>query len=141
MQILESLDSYAQRGSFTAWAVAVSKNLCKTRVRLEKSSSDLEVSLGDMAATPAGLDGSQWVEAQSRQRLWKRIVHDALARLPDRERDVVVLRLLEGRDTSETALALGVSESGVRSILLRAMTRLRRMKALREVLPRWIEGD
>lgn len=64
-------------------------------------------------------------------------MHAALGRLTDRERDVIVLRLLEGKGTGETAIALGISESAVRSILLRAMTRLSRMEELRGLLPDW----
>ena len=141
VQILEELDSYGQRGPFAAWAMAVSKNFCKTRARAEKRVSVSEITLGHMGQMPGNPDELPWPAEQGRQQLWKQVVHDALARLPDRERDVIVLRLLKGRDTAETALTLGVSESGVRSILLRAMSRLRRMKGLREVLPEWIEGD
>jgi len=68
---------------------------------------------------------------------WKRVVYDALGRLSDRERDVVVLRLLEGKNTVETARVLEVSEEAVRAILVRAMTRLRQMEELRALLPEW----
>ena len=141
VQILEDLDGYGQRGSFAGWAMAVSKSYCKTRVRVEKRTTATEIRLGHMGETPGTFDEMQWKEEQSKRRYWEQVVHDALGRLPDRERDVIVLRLLEGRDTEETALALGVSESGVRSILLRAMARLRRMKGLREALPQWIDGN
>ena len=94
-----------------------------------------------MGQTPEDGHELPSAEAVARQQYWKQVVHDALGRLPARERDVIVLRLLEGRDTAETAGALGISESGVRSILLRGMTRLRRMKRLREELPDWIGAN
>ena len=76
--------------------------------------------------------------AESLQRLRQQAIYKALGRLPDRERDVIVLRLLEGRDTEETADILRVSRPAVRSILLRGMTRLKRMKEVRELLPEWM---
>ena len=94
-----------------------------------------------MGEIPENRDTVPSPEEQARVRYWAEVVHEALGQLPDRERDVVVLRLIEGRDTSETAAAVGISESGVRSILRRAMTRLRKMKGLREVLPEWMGAN
>ena len=144
VQILERLDRYGRHDSFARWAMKVSKNCCKTKLRVGSSSSLSEVTLGHMeqvSGSTRSFDETQWSLELSRQQYWKQVVHDALGRLPDRERDVIVLRLLEGRDTAETALTLGISESGVRSILLRGMKRLRRMKGLREALPEWIAGN
>lgn len=138
LRILEELDSYGQRGSFGSWAVAVSRNFCREKVKVEERVSASEVLLGHMGEIPDEFDETQPLMDPSRRRYWAQVVHDALGRLSDRERDVIVLRLLEGRDTAETADTLGISEPGVRSILLRAMNRLRRMKGLREALPEWI---
>jgi len=33
VRILENLNYYASRGSFASWAVALSRNLCKTKLR------------------------------------------------------------------------------------------------------------
>lgn len=138
LRILEELDNYGRGGSFASWAVAVSRNLCMSKLRGRPQAGAAEVPLGHMGQLPEGTSELPSPEEAARQRYWKQVVHDVLERLPDRERDVIVLRLLEGRDTAETAEALGISESGVRSILLRGMTRLRRMKVLREALPEWI---
>lgn len=119
----------------------MSRNLCSSRLRGRPHAGDAEVTLGHVGQMPEGTDELPSPEAAARQRYWQQVVHDALERLPARERDVIELRLLEGRDTAETAEALGISESGVRSILLRGMTRLRRMKRLREALPEWIGAN
>lgn len=144
LQILERLDRYERHDSFVRWAMKVSRNCCRTRLREGRQASLAEVTVGHVGQLPEdapSLAEGPWPEEVPRTLYWKHIVHEALGQLSDRERDVIVLRLLEGRDTAETALAVGVSESGVRSILLRAMTRLRRMKGLREALPEWIAGD
>jgi RNA polymerase sigma factor (sigma-70 family) len=44
--------------------------------------------------------------------------------LPDRERDVVILRMLEGRSTREAAEALGCAEGTVKATLSHALKKL-----------------
>jgi RNA polymerase sigma-70 factor (ECF subfamily) len=52
-------------------------------------------------------------------------VRDALNRLPDRDREVLVLRHLEQLSTREAAAVLNTSEGAVKVRLLRALQRLR----------------
>jgi RNA polymerase sigma-70 factor (ECF subfamily) len=52
-------------------------------------------------------------------------VRAALDRLPERDREVLVLRHLEDLSTAEAAAVLGVSEGAVKVRLLRAVQRLR----------------
>ncbi len=51
-------------------------------------------------------------------------VRAALERLPERDREVLVLRHLEQLSTADTAAVLGVSEGAVKMRLLRAVQRL-----------------
>jgi RNA polymerase sigma-70 factor (ECF subfamily) len=51
-------------------------------------------------------------------------VRAALGRLPERDREVLVLRYLEDLPTAEVASVLGVSEGAVKMRLLRAVQRL-----------------
>jgi RNA polymerase sigma-70 factor (ECF subfamily) len=52
-------------------------------------------------------------------------VRAALAALPEKDREVLVLRILEGLPTRETAAVLGLSEVAVRSRQVRALERLK----------------
>jgi RNA polymerase sigma-70 factor (ECF subfamily) len=52
-------------------------------------------------------------------------VRSALARLSERDRDVLVMRHLEQLSTEEVAAVLGISEGAVKVRLLRALERLR----------------
>jgi RNA polymerase sigma-70 factor, ECF subfamily len=52
-------------------------------------------------------------------------VRAALEALPERDRDVLVLRYLEDLSTADAAAVLGVSEGAVKMRLLRALQRLR----------------
>jgi RNA polymerase sigma-70 factor (ECF subfamily) len=52
-------------------------------------------------------------------------VRRALAALPDRDREVLVLRYLEGLSTAEAAAVLGITEGAVKVRHVRAIERLR----------------
>ena len=69
------------------------------------------------------------------------IVFAALSRLTDRERDTLTVWALMGRSLSETAAVVGVSQSGARSIIARAMSKLRRMPQMRALLMDWMAED
>jgi RNA polymerase sigma-70 factor (ECF subfamily) len=74
---------------------------------------------GRLAAATAGPS-----EAARRHELRDR-VRAALAALPERDREVLVLRHLEQLTAREVAAVLGLTEAGVKSRALRAMQRLR----------------
>ena len=69
------------------------------------------------------------------------VVYTALGRLTDRERDTLTVWALMGRSVSETAEAMGLSQSGARSIIARAMSKLRRMPQMRALLMDWMAED
>ncbi len=140
VRILEHLDTYRRDESFAAWALEVSQNLCRTKARARKSARAVEVPVRNVDEQAGGDPGSAAGSPQTedrRRESRKRVLYEALGRLPDRERDVIVLRLLEGRTTKEAAEIVGVSERAVRMILVRGMTRLRQMEELRELLAGW----
>ena len=51
-------------------------------------------------------------------------INRALMEIPERERDVVVLRMLHERSTQETAAAFGCAEGTVKSTLHHALKKL-----------------
>jgi len=56
----------------------------------------------------------------------KRVLRQALAELPDRERLALVLRDIEGLDTHEVAVMLGTSDVTIRTQVCRGRLRLKR---------------
>ena len=73
------------------------------------------------AADPRGRDPSEQV-AQTEAMV---ALEDALSHLPGRQREAFLLRILEGLDVEQTALAMGCSEGSVKTHLSRAMHSLR----------------
>ena len=70
-------------------------------------------------------DGVERPEQAVERREGLRDVVDAVQALPERQRDAIVLRELEGRSYEEIAGTLGVTDGAVRQLLNRARTTLR----------------
>lgn len=138
LAILERLDQFRWNGSFAGWAITLSKNLCVDSLRAEKRNRAEEVPLASIMELAA-----EWSDPldEVRREQARPIVYAALDRLTDRERDTLTVWALMGRGLKETAEAVGVSQSGVRSILDRAMSKLRRMPEMRALLMDWMAED
>ena len=102
---------------FGAWLGRVTANLCLDRLRKPRHDAIDET---DEAALPAG-DQAQEAEAAD---LGRRVA-EAVARLPDRQRAALTLCALEGYTAAEAAEAMGATEGGVESLLVRARRRLK----------------
>jgi RNA polymerase sigma-70 factor (ECF subfamily) len=81
----------------------------------DESTAELADRLGGMASSPSG----QAVRQELRDRL-----RCALAKLGERDREVLVLRYLEQLPTADIAAVLGISPGAVRVRHTRALTRL-----------------
>ena len=74
---------------------------------------------------PENIDGVEQPDQALERSQGLRDVLGAVAALPSRQRDAIVLRELEGRSYDEIATELGVSGGAVRQLLNRARNRLR----------------
>ena len=128
--ILDRLHRYGGRGSFSSWAIAVAKNVCRMRLRKTRRAGVSEIALEDAASVP---DSSADPEEELVVKEQREILSRALGELPDRERDAIVLRILEERTAGETARAMGMSRKGARSLVLRGMSRLRAMEQIQQL--------
>jgi RNA polymerase sigma-70 factor (ECF subfamily) len=111
-----------------AWVVRTALNANISRWRRRRR----EVSLPDPAvvADPPTLNGGADSPVDSR-------IMAALGRLPDRQREVVALRLFLDLDTARTAEVLGIAPGTVKAHLARAIATLRHdlMPALQQEIP------
>ena len=114
-----SRDQLQSAGSFLGWLMTISRNVCHSRGRrAEVRARDATGVPGAAPGTPPETDaGAERAELRS-------VVADAIAQLPPRQRDTVVLRILEARTTRETATLLGCAEGTVKASLHQALQNL-----------------
>lgn len=114
------LDS-VQKGSMPltprAWLYQVARNLIIDHTRRQRHRD--HVPLTDTLAVPANVEAT--VEALLRAER----AHEALLRLNERQRNVIILRFLQGLDVSEVAAILNVSVGAIKTLQHRALENLR----------------
>jgi|SRR5579862_807826 len=106
--------------AFAAWLYRVTVNVCRDIHRTRAARPTVPL---DQAGEVAGASESDQSLVRSEQ---NRMIHAALAALPEKERAAVVLRDLEGLTTREVARILGSSEGTVRSQISHARLKMRK---------------
>jgi RNA polymerase sigma-70 factor (ECF subfamily) len=127
VRALERIDQCLGERRFGAWVQVIAQRLCLDMIRARtRTIPDDDPLRDERSALNVVIDldaGTVTEEAIVRREQTAR-VHEALALLPDRQREVVVARHLQGRRPAEIAAALGLSVGAVDSLLLRARRRL-----------------
>jgi RNA polymerase sigma-70 factor (ECF subfamily) len=125
LRTFEHLDRYRPDLPFDAWFLRVLVNGCLDRLkaRSRRQRRVVPEEPGVLALAPADPRGSPEAGAIARQR--RRALLEAIERLPQRQREVVVLGQLEGMSSAEIGEVAGLSESTVRVHLFRALRKLR----------------
>lgn len=132
LQAIQNIDSFRGEAKVSTWLCSIAINLARAHLRKARryqamEEEDLEGLLptfdlfGQGRETHREWQPEEYTEQEERVRL----IQDALDRLPDDYRTVVVLRDLEELNTQEVAEILGVSEGAVRVRLHRARQALR----------------
>jgi len=104
-----------------AWLVLTTRNLCMDLRKTEMRRRERERKAAEMSRTA----GAEQPEPGATERL-SAMIDDAIASLGRADRDAIVLRFLEGRDTGEVAGRLGVSADAARQRISRAISSLRK---------------
>jgi RNA polymerase sigma-70 factor (ECF subfamily) len=103
---------------FAAWLMIISRNLMIDYYRQRKE----KISLDEHYETTSQEQGPErYVEIQVE---YRRLM-DTIARLPDGQRQVIIMRFIEDADYGEIASALKKSEGAVRITVHRALKELR----------------
>lgn len=134
LAVLRGLDGFAGRSTFKTWLFQILVNRARTTGVRERRS----VAVGDGAPSvdPARFDASgawaappvHWVE-EVEERLAAEVLssalESALAQLPAAQREVVLLRDVEGLTAVEVCEVLAIGDANQRVLLHRGRTRLR----------------
>ena len=128
IKAFKSIHTFEERAQLHTWLhrIVVNTALMKLRERRRKPQESIE----DLLPTFTD-DGHQttesreWSDALLERKETALIVRQAIARLPEQHRTVLVLRDIEEHDTAETAAILGTSTTVVKVRLHRARQALR----------------
>lgn len=124
-----TLPSFHGESSFSTWLYRLTSNLCIDFLRREKrrSAAVTAVSLDDEGSPlPADIpDRSGDPQREAERRETRELVGQALMKLSDEHRQVLVLRELDGLSYTEIAHRLSLSEGTVKSRIARARIALR----------------
>jgi RNA polymerase sigma-70 factor (ECF subfamily) len=104
--------------AFRTWLYRIVVNLCLNRKRRAPFAALEE------AGEPA--DTSPDVLATAERREAERLIAEAIAALPARQRAAIVLTYFEGHSNADSAAILGMSVSGIETLLVRARRKLRK---------------
>lgn len=121
--LLEVIPDWPTEVPYLRWSTTVVANLCRDRLRRRTSRHRAEARASEVGATlpsplPDPSDAAAAAEVQ-------RVLIEALRVLPPREREVFVLRDLEGQEFADIAAVLGSPEGTVRALLSTGRERLR----------------
>jgi RNA polymerase sigma-70 factor (ECF subfamily) len=141
LTVLRNLDRFEERSAVRTWVLGIVCNLARARARTERRAVPLPP--GDAgpvleAARFRPAEATAWPDhwqlapipwPQPEEALLagetRRVILDAVGALPPAQREVLVLRDLEGFSAHETCDALGLSETNQRVLLHRARSRVR----------------
>lgn len=118
---------FTGHASLTGWLMAICRTVCLAQ--LQRPSTRIELALDDtenqFASTIATNDVDQLTALEREEDSGTLL--SALARLTERQRSVVALRLIDGLSTRETAAVLGRTEGTIKATLSQALVRMEAM--------------
>lgn len=133
LRVLRGVVGFRSQSAFGTWLHRVTVNVCATMLRRRgdvRARGQLAGAVPFAApGAPDELAGEDDTEAGVVDRDQARQLAEAIARLPEDARAVVVLRDVDGLSTREVATILGISEANVKVRLHRAHAKLRRLVA------------
>lgn len=130
MKALSNLTGFRGEAKFSTWLIQITIN--EARMRLRKDRRHLYESVDEQRTDEDGeyfpKDFADWREVPSealqREEL-REALKRAIATLPPKYREVLILRDVQRLSTEETARALDITEGSVKTRLLRARLQMR----------------
>jgi RNA polymerase sigma-70 factor (ECF subfamily) len=121
VQVYRKADSYRPVGKFKSWLFRIAGNRARSRLRRRgilrwiRFDPDVHDRGGRGGAPDADLERAEREEA----------IRTALAGLPDRQREALVLHRFQGMPYKEVATVMATTVPGVESLIQRALAALR----------------
>ena len=118
LRLHRNLRKIDDAGNLSGWLYRVTVNACHDILRKRKATASLDEARFPVASSS---------EADLGREEQRKLIVDALAALPEKERAAITLRDLEGLSTREVAAILGSSEATVRSQISAARLKIRKI--------------
>ena len=130
LKAFRKLSGFRQQSSFRTWLTTITVNEARMRLRKDRrcrfESLDEPCQDDDGEYIPKDIPDVREIPLQAVERKQvRKVIAKAVSSLPSKSRGVVVLRDIEHFSIAETAKILGISESSVKTRLLRGRLRLR----------------
>ena len=131
LKAFQRLNQFRRESKFSTWIIQITIN--EARMRRRKDRRHLYESIEqhtdqDETTTYIPRDFADWREVPSeaaQRKEFREALMCAIDRLPEKYREVFILRDIEHMTAAETAATLGIEEGNVRTRLLRARLMLR----------------
>jgi RNA polymerase sigma-70 factor (ECF subfamily) len=131
LQAFRAMDRFAGDALLSTWLHRITVNACLMRLRHRKRHPEaaIEELLPSFDDTGHRVEnGTEWTDdvlGRMESARLQKVVRDAIDRLPENYRTVLVLRDIEGLSTEESAQALGIRPEAAKMRLHRARQALR----------------
>jgi RNA polymerase sigma-70 factor, ECF subfamily len=123
LRALRNMAGFRWQGKdFGAWLMTIARNLCTDHFKAGRTR--LELTTEDMGAHD---DATEGPEQEVLAGLTNQVLLDAMRKLPDEQRDCLIMRFLQGLSIAETAEILGRSEGAVKQLQLRGVRNLAKL--------------
>ena len=141
LTVVRDIERFQGRSALRTWVLGIVVNLARARARAERRSIPVALGPGEPVVDPARFnppDAARWpdhwalgptrwsgpedalIAAEARE-----VIVGAIAELTTPQREVLVLRDLEGVSSAETCNVLGLTDTNQRVLLHRARARVR----------------
>jgi RNA polymerase sigma-70 factor, ECF subfamily len=121
LRVVRKLGGFRHEASFTTWLNRVTTNVAMSALKRRTRRVTVEGGTVPAEARDLAPDPAERAESVALARRLERLV----ARLPETQRQVLVLRDIYGQSTDEVADAMGISPGAVKVRLFRARERLK----------------
>jgi RNA polymerase sigma-70 factor (ECF subfamily) len=125
LKLFKSLDKFNRDADFGTWLTSVARNYCIDHYRASKR--EREVMVEDLLAFDQAVASSGNPQRRLEESDRRSFLRAGLERLPDKLREAVILRDLQGLSYQEMADRLGLPEGTVKSRINRGREELARL--------------
>ncbi|HJQ05324.1 MAG TPA: sigma-70 family RNA polymerase sigma factor [Nocardioides sp.] len=120
---LRNMSSFRWQGKdFGAWLMTIARNLATDHFKAGRTR--LELTTEDMGQHDDATEGPESAVLAS---LTNEILLEALTKLPNEQRDCLIMRFLQGLSIAETAQALGRTDGAIKQLQLRGVRNLAKL--------------